>query len=424
LALLPLRDAFHRAPRLSLRDYRQADAYVEAVFETFEGQGQGAVLLASWEGLTPLWYAQHVEGRRLDPVDVELVFVASGTANPWVENVWARIEDGPIYLSDYRPAVVAEGFRLRPVGDGPLYKLEAPPATAMPEIAHPLDLTAGAAIELLGWDLDRTTLPVGETAYLTLYMRAPQKLDAYYVPYLWVGERLYRWTTDSRLNTPWWAPGEVVVERYPVTVPFGTPPGDYALSLGVTNLSVGEDLTLSNGAPTVALPDLHVRAAALAPPDAVLTAAMANLDSRIVLLGGRASARGQTVETPWPEPLTVRPGDRIQVWLDWRALTAVDQPYTVFVHLIDGTGQPWAQHDYTPMGGAFPTFLWIPRWIEGQTIADPYSLTLPPEIPPGDYWIEVGMYHMTSLRRVQHFDPAGNLAGDRYIMGPVRVQAP
>jgi hypothetical protein len=76
------------------------------------------------------------------------------------------------------------------------------------------------------------------------------------------------------------------------------------------------------------------------------------------------------------------------------------------------------------MGGAFPTFLWIPRWIEGQTVADPYQLTLPPEVPPGDYWIEVGMYHMTSLRRVQHFDPAGNLAGDRYIMGPVRVQAP
>ena len=424
LALLPLRDAFHRAPRLSLRDYRQADAYVEAVFEAFEGQGQGAVLLASWEGLTPLWYAQHVAGRRLDPADVQLVFVAAGTANPWVENVWAHIEDGPIYLSDYRPAVTAEGFRLRPVGDGPLYKLEAPPATALPEIAHPLDLTAGGAVELLGWDLDRTTLPVGETAYLTLYMRAPHELDAYYVPTLRVGQRLYRWTTDSRLNTPWWAPGEVVVERYPVTVPFGTPPGDYALSLGVTNLSEGEDLMLSNGALTVALPDLRVTAAALAPPDAVLTQALANLDSRVILLGGRASARGQTVETPWREPLTVRPGDRVQVWLDWRALTAVDQPYTVFVHLIDGAGRPWAQHDYTPMGGAFPTFLWIPRWIEGQTVADPYQLTLPPDIPPGDYLIQVGMYHMTSLRRAQHFDPAGNLAGDRYIMGPVRVQAP
>jgi hypothetical protein len=75
------------------------------------------------------------------------------------------------------------------------------------------------------------------------------------------------------------------------------------------------------------------------------------------------------------------------------------------------------------MGGAFPTFLWIPRWIEGQRLSDPYKLTVPLDAPPGDYWLEVGMYGMTSLRRAQHFDQAGNLAGDRYILGPVRIQA-
>jgi hypothetical protein len=31
------------------------------------------------------------------------------------------------------------------------------------------------------------------------------------------------------------------------------------------------------------------------------------------------------------------------------------------------------------------------------------------------------MYGMTSIRRVPQFDAAGNLAGDRYILGPVRV---
>jgi hypothetical protein len=171
-------------------------------------------------------------------------------------------------------------------------------------------------------------------------------------------------------------------------------------------------------------PALHVQAPAIAPPDGVLDTAPANLNSRIVLQGGTASARGQTVEAPWSEPLTVQPGDEIQVWLDWRALTAVDEPYTVFVHLIDAAGRPWAQHDYTPMGGAFPTFLWIPRWIEGQEISDPYKLSIPPDAPPGDYWIEVGMYGMTNLRRVYLFDPRGDLAGDRYILGPVRLQAP
>jgi hypothetical protein len=37
--------------------------------------------------------------------------------------------------------------------------------------------------------------------------------------------------------------------------------------------------------------------------------------------------------------------------------------------------------------------------------------------------IEVGMYGMTDLRRAYHFDTQGNLAGDRYILGPVQVEA-
>jgi hypothetical protein len=425
LAFGPVTSVLHKAPRLSLREYRLADEYIDAVFEQFGGKGQGAVLLAPWEGMTPLHYAEQVEGRRLSPSDVKPVFVAAGTANPWVESVWQHIDDGPIYLADYRPEVAAEGFRLRPVGDWPLYQVEVPPATRLPDIGHPLDLWAGETIHLLGWDLDRTTLPTGETAYLTLYMSTPRQLADYYMPYLWLDDRLYRWTTDSRLNTPWWQPDEIVVERYEITIPFGTPPGDYPLALGITDVSQGQDLSLSNGETTLTLPlALHVQAAKIVPSDDVLTAALANLNSRIVLLGGRASARGQTVQIPWAEPLAVQPGDSIQLWLDWNALSTVDQPYTVFVHLIDGASRPWAQHDYTPMGGAFPTFLWIPRWIAGQRISDPYQLTVPPDAPPGDYMIEVGMYGMTNLRRVYHFDPAGNLAGDRYIMGPVRVTAP
>ena len=425
LAIAPIASALAKTPRISLRSYRLADEYIEAVFEEFAGKGEGAVLLAPWEGMTPLLYAQHVEGRRLDSADVKLVFVASGTANPWVEFVWKHIEDGPIYLADYRPQVVAEGFRLRPVGAWPLFRLEAPPATQMPDVSNPLDLWAGDAIHILGWDLDRTALRVGETAYLTLFMSAPRELTDYYMPYLRLGKRLYRWTTDTRLNTPWWEPNEIIVERFGITIPFGTEPGAYPLNLGVSNVSRGEDLMLSSGASLTALPPLlRVEPAAIAPPGETLTEALANINSRVVLFGGRASARHQTAKTPWAEPLRVQPGDEIHVWLDWRVLATADQPYTFFVHLIDGAGRPRAQHDYTPMGGAFPSYLWIPRWIEGQRFSDPYTLAIPFDAPAGDYLIEIGMYHMTSQRRAYHFDPAGNLAGDRFIMGPVRVEVP
>ena len=81
-----------------------------------------------------------------------------------------------------------------------------------------------------------------------------------------------------------------------------------------------------------------------------------------------------------------------------------------------------AGHDYTPLGGAAPTYLWFPKWLPGQTFTDPYRLPLPSDLPPGDYWLEVGMYGMTSLRRLPVVDLGGNLAGDRIILGPVRVE--
>lgn len=425
LIALPLASILHTAPRITLRNYRLADEFIQAVHDRFSGTGQGAVLLAPWEALTSLYYAEQVEGQRLDPADVVPVFVASGTANPWVENVWKHIDEGPIFLADYRPEVATEGFRLRPVGSWPFYALEAPPALSEPSIANRVDEWFGDAIQLIGWDIDRTELEAGETANLTLYLTISTPQTDYLMPYLLLGDRIYRWTTDTRLNTPWWLPHEIIVERYPVTVPFGTPLGDYDMALGFSNLSTGTDLDLSDGRDTLLLPiALRVTAPGIAPPDDVLQRALANINSRIALLGAQASNRGETANAPWSEPLRVQPGDSVQIWLDWQALTSVDTPYTVFVHLIDGSGRLWAQHDYTPMGGAFPTFLWIPRWYEGQRVSDPYKLTLPSDTPPGDYLIEVGMYGMTDHRRAYHFDPQGNLAGDRYVLGPVRVEEP
>jgi hypothetical protein len=120
----------------------------------------------------------------------------------------------------------------------------------------------------------------------------------------------------------------------------------------------------------------------------------------------------------------VKPGESIQVWLRWIAEQQIDESYTVFVHLIDGSNRLFAQEDYTPMGGAFPTQLWIPKWVAGQMIDDPYTLVLPNDLPPGEYWIEAGMYGMTSGRRATIIGQDGSLAGDRVILFKVKVEPP
>ena len=118
----------------------------------------------------------------------------------------------------------------------------------------------------------------------------------------------------------------------------------------------------------------------------------------------------------------MKPGETIEVWLNWLAQQQVDESYTIFVHLIDGSNRLIAQRDYTPMGGAFPTQLWIPKWIAGQSVNDPYQIKVPDDLPPGEYFIETGMYGMTSQRRVPIIGRDGSLAGDRAILFKVKVQ--
>ncbi len=417
---------------ISLRDFTAAEEWVAAVYQRFDGRGEGAVLLSDWEHLTPLWVHIYTQGQKLDEEDVKLVYVS--TANPWVESVWAHIEEGPIYLPDYRPAVRDAGFRLVP--DGPFYRVVAPPVTD----AHPthlLDVWADDRVHILGYDLTPSLAPPwrggegggvrpGKPLELILYQSAPEPMDGIWMPYAQLGPVETRWTTDSRLLTPQWQPGEVIAERYELPVPFTLSPGEYLLSLGYADLSGGRpQLPLSTGGTTVELATIIVLPSPpLSPPRGGMKvgALLANLDNQVALVGARARAGWQAREALWQEPLVVQAGQPLHLTLTWQALVSPRDSLTIFIHLIDGAGRPVTGHDYTPLGGACPTYLWFPKWLPGQTFTDPYRLVLPADLPPGDYWLEVGMYGMTSLRRLPVVDLAGNLAGDRVILGPVLVE--
>jgi hypothetical protein len=74
------------------------------------------------------------------------------------------------------------------------------------------------------------------------------------------------------------------------------------------------------------------------------------------------------------------------------------------------------------ISGAFLTQLRIPKWIAGQAVKDPHQIKVPDDLPSGDYFIEAGMYGMTSQRRVPIIGHDGSLAGDRSILFKVQVQ--
>ncbi len=421
LLLLPwpfLQLGLNLSRSISLSDFNAAEEYVDAVLGRFGGRGEGAVLLSDWEHLTPLWVHTYTQGADLSVDDVKLVYVS--TSNPWVESVWAHIEDGPIYLPDYRPAVRDEGFRLVP--EGRFYRVVAPPVEGLvPD--HALDVWAGERVHLLGYDLPQTTVRAGDPLVLALYQSAPEPVGGIWMPYAHLGPIEARWSTDSRLLTTGWAPGEVIVEQYEIPIPHSLEPGEYPLRLGYADLSGGNpELTFSDGSTAVDLATIVVLPAAASPSAKALESTLANFDNQIALVAARAWARGQAREAVWQEPRPVQAGRPLHLALVWRAISSPRESYTVFIHLLDAEGRYVAGHDYTPLGGASPTYLWFPKWLPGQTYLDPYRFVLPRDLPAGEYWLEVGMYGMTSLRRLPVVDWAGNLAGDRVILGPVQAQ--
>jgi hypothetical protein len=248
-------------------------------------------------------------------------------------------------------------------------------------------------------------------------------MEGIWMPYAQLGPVEDRWTTDSRLLTTQWQPGEIVVERYEFLVPFDLPAGDYPLRLGYADLTGGRtELPLSTGEKTVELEPVTVLANAGAPAARILEQSLANFDGQVALMGARVRGGGRWRRAFWDEPVTVQAGSALHLTLRWRALASPRDSATVFIHLIDEAERPVAGWDYTPLGGSAPTYLWFPKWLRGQVYIDPYRLTLPGGVPPGNYRLEVGMYGMTSHRRFPVVHLSGDLAGDRVILGPVRVE--
>ncbi|MBK8903610.1 MAG: DUF2723 domain-containing protein [Anaerolineaceae bacterium] len=411
----PIWQLWQNGPHVSLGGYDEGEAVIEAVAHWADEQESGAVLLSDWEHMTPLWYERYVNGNWPDPGVVTPKLVAAGTENPWLTAVIENLAAGnPVYLSNYRPGPLAgTDFRLRP--SGLFYQVVEPGDTTVPQGMTEVTTDANA-IEIVAYNLPEHHVTAGEFVPLTLALRAPVETADYYVPVLYVGDIRYEFTTDSHLITPRLWADEVIVERFDFALPHDLASGVYPLRLNVKNLSQNEEIPLD-----LDLGPLSVTAVANPPTTEHL---LANFRQRIGLVSTTASANGRRVTAPWsPEnQLTTRPGDIINVTLQWEALAKAEESYTVFVHLIDGNNVPFVFLDYTPLGGSAPTHLWIPKWLPGQHYTDPYRLPVPADLPPGTYYIEVGLYEMVSGRRLHISDQNGNLNGDRYILGPIFVQ--
>jgi hypothetical protein len=92
----------------------------------------------------------------------------------------------------------------------------------------------------------------------------------------------------------------------------------------------------------------------------------------------------------------------VNVTLYWRARNPQNQDLTVFTHLLNAEGQRVEGHDSVPANGAAP----VKSWIQDAVVADSHRIDLPPNLPPGEYSLIVGMYNSFS-DRVQSISQSG-----------------
>ena len=103
-------------------------------------------------------------------------------------------------------------------------------------------------------------------------------------------------------------------------------------------------------------------------------------------------------------------GGTLALTLHWRALTATDRPYTVFVHLVDERGQIWGYGDSEPGGATLPTT----GWLAGEYLADEHIITVAGDAPTGSHRIAVGLYDPRTGQRL-----TTQTGEDRFVLDQV-----
>ncbi|WP_420645505.1 glycosyltransferase family 39 protein [Candidatus Leptofilum sp.] len=87
--------------------------------------------------------------------------------------------------------------------------------------------------------------------------------------------------------------------------------------------------------------------------------------------------------------------EAVDVTLYWQTSAPPTTGWFVFVHLVDETGEIVTQRDLVPADGLRPTT----GWRTDEIITDAHDLTLPPNLPPGNYIIRVGLFEPESFAR-------------------------
>ncbi|HEY75198.1 MAG TPA: glycosyltransferase family 39 protein [Thermoflexia bacterium] len=294
------------------------------------------------------------------------------------------------------------------------------PAYALPEplgedevaaIPHRLGVEFGGVMRLLGYDLEADAVEPGGRLGVTLYWEALAPTDrdhTVFVHLLGEGDLIIAQRDTfpgvGLLSTTWLEPGFRWADRYVLQIPATAYTPDVAqVEVGVYDATTGSRLPASTGGDQVRFGRVLVQPL----PGDVPNPIEINFGDRMALVGYRLSDR------------VVRPGDTITLTLYWRGLRPMDVNYTISAQLIDAQQRKAAQSDGWPRGGEAPTAAWQP----GEIVADPRSLEIAPDAPPGVYALRIVVYVLQEeeIVHLPMIPEGGRMLENYVVLTKVRV---
>lgn len=348
-------------------------------------QPGGSVLPDQWAELTGLWLlpgtppGEYLLGLRVygDGVD---------TAASAMHYGWIPVAPLTVLPGTGDPALV--GLLPQPMRDGPSASHEA--------------------LALVGSQPYATHYMEGYLAGVTLWWRAERPSNAEKLEVRLAGREAVAIGTfalgPESYPAPAWQTGDVVRQSVFFDLPDGLPSGSYRAQ---GHLVTRDGVPVSGTAWhdlftfTVEARDRHYRA-----PLAIRR--------RAATFGGVLELVGYKLGNP-----TLRAGGVTELTVYWRAMQRPDRLYAVFNHLRGADGASVWQADSWPQAGVYTTN----HWLEGEVVAEHYTVRLPEDTAPGTYPLFTGVYDPAIGDRLAALDDGGQrLPNDEVVLVEITVR--
>ncbi|MDY7041024.1 MAG: glycosyltransferase family 39 protein, partial [Chloroflexota bacterium] len=113
------------------------------------------------------------------------------------------------------------------------------------------------------------------------------------------------------------------------------------------------------------------------------------------------------------ETLPIAPQGTLELLTYWQVLKPATPPLSIFVHLLDAHSAVVGAYDGLSVSPA--------SWEPGDIFIQLHSLSIAPDVPSGEYQVELGFYSPDTMQRLLILQ-AGEAVADRLLLSPVRVQ--